>query len=201
MHFSDVICCPTILLCVFLPQRFEERIQLDSYLDFDEWRLPTNHHTWSSIRQCRKEIIELLQNHPQVTWAVRKTLLICCIRGILRPSYIGINNKPVQIIIRIPMNQLGYRNVIRVFEHCSLRHGKFEGLVFCPSEHAHTLRCFIRSHPNGTVDKPWNPCVFPWNGCQLPWNEGFCRATFGVHIWSGKRWKQLSTGGAHKKGR
>ena len=27
--------------------------------------------------------------------------------------------------------------------------------VFVPSEHAHTLRCFIRSHLNGTVDKPW----------------------------------------------
>ena len=29
------------------------------------------------------------------------------------------------------------------------------------------------SHPNGTVDKPWNPCLFPWNGCFLPWNGCF----------------------------
>ena len=62
--------------------------------------------TWSFIRQCGKEIIELLQNHPQVTWAVRKTLLICCMRWILRPSYIGINDKPLQIMIRIPMKPI-----------------------------------------------------------------------------------------------
>ena len=28
-------------------------------------------------------------------------------------------------------------------------------VFFAPSEHTHTLSCFIRSHPNGTVDKPW----------------------------------------------
>ena len=181
MHFSDVICCPTILLCVFLPQRFEERIQLDSYLDFDEWRLPTNHQIHLVFYPPMSEGDHWALTEPSSSHlSSQENLAYLLYTGDFATQLYWIDDKPLQIILRIPMNQLGYRNVIRVFEHCSLRHGKFEGLVFCPSEHAHTLRCFIRSHPNGTVDKPWNPCVFPWNGCFctlatkvfLPWKSG-----------------------------
>ena len=60
------------------------------------------------------------------------------------------------------------------------------------------------SHPNGTVDKPWNPCLFPWNGCFCRGTAVFCRGSgyrkkplnYAPNFGGAKvKWKQAKKGG------